>query len=106
MDALNEKFFALEAIIHSSQQSAIFCDYPAIIPLLSFIDPKNTSSGSPRTPPAGSGPSTQHVVAYPADSDAICCVLCRFRDRSRRGQKGRFDYSLTVVHFRKVVIRQ
>ncbi|EPJ3300178.1 hypothetical protein RFI85_005721, partial [Klebsiella variicola] len=36
----------------------------------------------------------------------ICCVNPLPRDRPLNTGKGRFAYSLTVVHFRKVVIRK
>ncbi|HBX8242429.1 TPA: hypothetical protein MIH45_23040 [Klebsiella pneumoniae] len=68
----------------------------------STADPKNTSSGSLRTPPARSGPITQYVVVYSATDDAICCVPPLPRDRPLTTGKGRFAYSLTVVHFRKL----
>lgn len=64
-------------------------------------DPISGSSGSAFITLPRCGPGIQHVVAYPADFYAICCVLCRFRDRARRGRKGRFACSLTVEHFRK-----
>ncbi|KAB1495512.1 hypothetical protein FZH95_17720 [Cronobacter sakazakii] len=35
---------------------------------------------------------------------SICCVLSSHRDRPLTTGKGRCGYSLTVVHFRKVVI--
>lgn len=69
-------------------------------------DPKKGSSGSLRTPPARSGPATQDVAVFSADSDPICCVPPLPRDRPLTTGKRRFAYSLTVVHFRKVVIRQ
>ena len=65
-------------------------------------DPKKGSSGSLRTPPARSGPITQSVVVYSATDDAICCVPPLPRDRPLTTGKGRFAYSLTVVHFRKL----
>lgn len=67
-------------------------------------DPKKGSSGSLRTPPARSGPETQDVAVFPADDNAICCVPPLPRDRPLTTGKRRFAYSLTVVHFRKVVI--
>lgn len=69
-------------------------------------DPKKVSSGSLRTPPARSGPATQDVAVFPADSDPICCVPPLPRDRPLTTGKGLCGYSLTVVHFRKVVIRK
>lgn len=36
----------------------------------------------------------------------VCCVLPLTWDRPRSTMKGRFAYSLTVVHFRKVVLCQ
>ena len=65
-------------------------------------DPKKGSSGSLRTPPARSGPATQDVVVLPDDSDARCCVSPLPRDRPLTTLKGRFAYSLAVVHFRKL----
>lgn len=52
-------------------------------------------------PPARSGPAAQNVAVYSADNDAICCVSPLPRDRPLTTLKGRFAYSLTVVHFRK-----
>ncbi|MDC8801565.1 hypothetical protein PRS30_27955, partial [Klebsiella pneumoniae] len=46
------------------------------------------------------------VAVLPADSDARCCVPPLPRDRPLTTLKGRCGYSLTVVHFRKVVIRK
>ncbi|MBW4927013.1 hypothetical protein KZW02_25965, partial [Klebsiella pneumoniae] len=69
-------------------------------------DPKIVCSGSLRTPQARSGPKTQDVAVLSADFDAICCVPPLPRDRLLTTGKRRFAYSLTVVHFRKVVIRK
>ncbi|TXW07669.1 hypothetical protein D4M60_24120 [Klebsiella pneumoniae] len=69
-------------------------------------DPKTPSSGSDSAPPARSGPATQDVAVFPADDDAICCVPPLPRDLPLTTGKRRFAYSLTVVHFRKVVIRK
>ncbi|HBX7631212.1 TPA: hypothetical protein MIC22_28970 [Klebsiella pneumoniae] len=69
-------------------------------------DPKTPSSGSLRTPPAHSGPATQDVAVFPAVSDPICCVPALPRYPARGSGFWRFAYSLTVVHFRKVVICQ
>lgn len=69
-------------------------------------DPKTLSSGSAFRPPVRSGPETQDVAVFPADDDAICCVPPLPRDRPLTTGKRRFAYSLTVVHFRKVVIRK
>ncbi|MBL2573370.1 hypothetical protein ELJ43_26485 [Klebsiella pneumoniae] len=98
--------FAPQAIIPSSQQSAVFSDSPAIILVLSTADPKTHCSGSAGTAPARSGPATQDVAVFPAEDDAICCVPPLPRDRPLTTGKRRFAYSLTVVHFRKVVIRK
>ena len=65
-------------------------------------DPKKGSSGSDSAPPARSGPETQDVAVFPAVSDHICCVPPLPRDRPLTTIKGRFAYSLTVVHFRKL----
>lgn len=56
--------FAPQAIIPSSQQSAVFSDSPAIILVLSTADPKTHCSGSPSDPPARSGTRTQDVPLY------------------------------------------
>lgn len=94
--------FAPQAIIPSSQQSAVFSDSPAIILVLSTADPKTHCSGSSFLPPARSGQETQDVAVFPADSDAICCVPPLPRGRPLTTLKGRFAYSLAVVHFRKL----
>ncbi|MBQ5146036.1 hypothetical protein FD827_26095 [Klebsiella pneumoniae] len=94
--------FAPQAIIPSSQQSAVFSDSPAIILVLSTADPKTHCSGSDSAPPARSGPETQDVAVLPAEDDAICCVPPLPRDRPLTPIKGRCGYSLTVVHFRKL----
>ena len=65
-------------------------------------DPEIVCSGSLRTPPASSGPATQDVAVFPADSDPICCVPPLPRDRPLTTGKGLCGYSLTVVHFRKL----
>ncbi|MGS3555044.1 hypothetical protein ACB262_28425, partial [Klebsiella quasipneumoniae] len=75
---------------------------PMLYSLFSRSDPKKGSSGSLRTPPARSGPATQDVAVLSADCDAICCVPPLPRDRPLTTGKGRFAYSLTVVHFRKL----
>ncbi len=69
-------------------------------------DPKKGSPGSAGTAPARSGPATQDVAVFPADYDARCCVSPLPRDRPLTTLKGRCGYSMTVVHFRKVVIRK
>lgn len=69
-------------------------------------DPEIVCSGSDSAPPARSGPATQDVAVFPADDDAICCVPPLPRDLPLTTGKRRFAYSLTVVHFRKVVIRK
>ena len=65
------------------------------------VDPKTPSSGSAGTPPARSGPLTQYVAVFSAENDAICCVSPLPRDRPLTTLKGRFAYSVCVVHFRK-----
>nr|QHW09925.1 hypothetical protein [Enterobacteriaceae bacterium] len=69
-------------------------------------DPKKGSSGSDSAPPARSGPETQDVAVFPAVSDHICCAPPLPRDRPLTTLKGRCGYSVRMVHFRKVVIRQ
>ncbi|UYW08433.1 hypothetical protein C7K65_28840 (plasmid) [Klebsiella pneumoniae subsp. pneumoniae] len=94
--------FAPQAIIPSSQQSAVFSDSPAIILVLSTADPKTHCSGSASAPPTRSVQKTQDVAVFTADSDAICCVSPLPCDRPLTTLKGRFAYSLAVVHFRKL----
>lgn len=66
-------------------------------------DPISGCSGSASAPPTRSGPETQDVAVLPAEDDAICCVPPLPRDRPLNTGKGRYGYSLTVVHFRKYV---
>lgn len=94
--------FAPQAIIPSSQQSAVFSDSPAIILVLSTADPKTHCSGSAFRPPVRSGPETQDVAVFLADDDARCCVPPLPRDPARSSRKQCFAYFLTVVHFRKL----
>lgn len=94
--------FAPQAIIPSSQQSAVFSDSPAIILVLSTADPKTHCSGSPPVPPARCGPQTQDVAVFAAENNAICCVPPLPRDPARSSRKQCFAYFLTVVHFRKL----
>ncbi|HGO4345656.1 TPA: hypothetical protein MCB63_004145, partial [Klebsiella pneumoniae] len=47
------------------------------------------------------GPLTQYVAVLSAAGYAICCVNPLPRDRPLTTLKGRYGYSLTVVHFRK-----
>ena len=49
-----------------------------------------------------SGQATQYVAVFSAESDAICCVPPLPRDRPLTTLKGRFAYSLAVIHFRKL----
>ncbi|MDN3329130.1 hypothetical protein QWT81_29045, partial [Klebsiella pneumoniae] len=51
---------------------------------------------------ARSGPATQDVAVFPACRDAICCVPPLPRDRPLTTGKGRYGYSVCVVHFRKL----
>lgn len=67
-------------------------------------DPKKVSYGSPSPPTQRHHPSAQHVVPDSAADDTICCVISLTCDAPRRGGKQRYDYFLSVVHFRKVVI--
>ncbi|HBW8058236.1 TPA: hypothetical protein MFG93_005265 [Klebsiella pneumoniae] len=78
---------------------------PMLYSLFSRSDPKNTSSGSASPSPASSGPATQDVAVFPADSDPICCVPPLPRDRPLTTGKGLCGYSVCVVHFRKVMNR-
>nr|QQZ46979.1 hypothetical protein [Escherichia coli] len=45
-------------------------------------------------------------MLHSAAHDTICCVISLTCDAPRRGGKQRYDYFLSVVHFRKVVIFQ
>ncbi|HHU0409414.1 TPA: hypothetical protein ACT9YP_005371, partial [Klebsiella pneumoniae] len=65
-------------------------------------DPKKGSSGSPSDPPALCGPLTQYVAVLSAAGYAICCVNPLPRDRPLTTLKGRYGYSVRVVHFRKL----
>lgn len=58
------------------------------------------------TRPGARRPRTQDVAVFSADKDAICCMPPLPRDPARRDGKRQCDYFVTVVHFRKVVIRQ
>ncbi|THB27205.1 hypothetical protein E6R63_26270, partial [Klebsiella pneumoniae] len=49
-----------------------------------------------------SSQATQYVAMFSAESDAICCVPPLPRDRPLTTLKGRFAYSLAVIHFRKL----
>lgn len=49
---------------------------------------------------------TQDVAAPSAANDTRYCVMHLPCDPVLRGRKDRFVYSLTVVHFRKVVNKQ
>ncbi|MDC7950439.1 hypothetical protein L6E03_26280 [Enterobacter kobei] len=75
---------------------------PMLYSLFSRSDPKKGSSGSAGTAPARSAPETQHVAVSADDDDTICCVPPLSRDRPLTTLKGRFAYSLAVVHFRKL----
>ncbi|HBT3012378.1 TPA: hypothetical protein MBE92_005038 [Klebsiella pneumoniae] len=79
---------------------------PMLYSLFSRSDPKKGSSGSAFRPPARCGPATQDVAVFSAGCDAICCVPALPRYPARGSGFWRFAYSLTVVHFRKVVIRK
>ncbi|MBX4769112.1 hypothetical protein F3K25_26615 [Klebsiella pneumoniae] len=74
----------------------------AVVSFSSSADPISGGPGSLRTPPARSGPTTQDVAVFPADSDAICCVPLLPRDPARSIRKQCFAYFLTVVNFRKL----
>ncbi|MFS9563498.1 hypothetical protein [Enterobacter hormaechei] len=74
---------------------------PMLVSHFSRSDPKKGSSGSASPSPASSGPATQDVAVFPADSDPICCVPPLPRDRQLTTGKGLCGYSLTVVHYRK-----
>ncbi|HHU2064941.1 TPA: hypothetical protein ACUA61_004918, partial [Escherichia coli] len=56
---------------------------------------------SPHTTPP---PVSTTVVFRSAANNTICCVISLTFDAPRRGGKQRYDYFLSVVHFRKVVI--
>jgi len=75
---------------------------PGCCASLFTADPKNTSSGSSPDVPARRIPQTQDVAVFSSDWDTASCVTSLPRDPAIRGEKGRFAYSLTVVHFRKL----
>ncbi|HIE6376635.1 TPA: hypothetical protein ACXOD4_003461, partial [Shigella flexneri 3a] len=66
-------------------------------------EPGSGSYGSSSPPTQRHLPSAQHVVPDSAADDTICCVFSLTCDASRRGGKQRYDYFLSVVHFRKPV---
>lgn len=78
-------------------------DMPHLYTVLSFFrrDPISGCSGSAGTAPARSAQETQHVAVSADDDDTICCVPPLPRDRPPPPIKGRFAYSVCVVHFRK-----
>ncbi|ATX99289.1 hypothetical protein AM349_24695 (plasmid) [Citrobacter freundii] len=51
-------------------------------------------------------PGNTTYATLSAELSSICCVNSSLSDQVLRGGKDRFAYSLTVVHFRKVVNRQ
>lgn len=69
-------------------------------------DPEKGSPGSSSAPPARCSTETQDVAAQPAAVATRCCVMTLPCDAARCTGKQRYDYSLTVVHFRKVMNRQ
>ncbi|HHP2359451.1 hypothetical protein [Klebsiella pneumoniae] len=75
---------------------------PMLVSHFSRSDPKKGSSGSAGTAPARSAPETQHVAVSADDDDTICCVPPLPRDRPLTTIKGRYGYSVCVVHFRKL----
>lgn len=81
-------------------------DSSAMILLVLRQDPKKGSSGSSFRPPARSGPLTQYVAVLSSACNAICCVHSLPHVHSLSTLKGRYAYSVCVVHFRKVLIRQ
>ncbi|HEJ0033448.1 hypothetical protein VKY17_27960 [Klebsiella variicola] len=75
---------------------------PMLYSLFSRSDPKKGSSGSAGATLARSGTATQDVAVFSVENDAICCVSPLPRDCLLTTIKGRFAYSLAVVHFRKL----
>lgn len=47
---------------------------------------------------------TTTCATLSAELSSIYCVNPSLSDQAHRGEKGRFVYSLTVVHFRKVLL--
>ena len=74
------------------------------LPVSRRADPVSGGYGSPSPPTQRHLPSAQHVVPDSATDDTICCVISLTCDAPRRGGKQRYDYFLSVIHFRKVVI--
>ncbi|MDU6133077.1 MAG: hypothetical protein E6639_25740 [Klebsiella pneumoniae] len=79
---------------------------PMLYSLFSRSDPKKGSPGSSILSTLPRAPVTQDVAAQSTAVATRCCVMNLPCDPARRGRKDRFAYSLTVVHFRKVVNRQ
>lgn len=73
--------------------------YPS---LLSFPEIRKLQVPDLLQPRQRSGQATQYVAMFSAESDAICCVPPLPRDRPLTTLKGRFAYSLAVIHFRKL----
>lgn len=69
-------------------------------------DPEKVSPGSSSSSPARRDPVTQDVASSSTKMATRYCVMNLPCDPARRGRKDRFAYSLTVVHFRKLVNRQ
>ncbi|MEF3563906.1 hypothetical protein V4S60_16125 [Citrobacter freundii] len=69
-------------------------------------DPKKGRVGSAGNHPVRCGPVTQDVAAQPTAVATRYCVMPLPFDPARCTGKQRYDYSLTVVHFRKVMNRQ
>uniref|UniRef100_UPI003CC53BA4 hypothetical protein n=1 Tax=Escherichia coli TaxID=562 RepID=UPI003CC53BA4 len=72
---------------------------------LSFLSEirKKVVQDLPSPPTQRHLPSSQHVVPDSSADDTICCVISLTCDASRRGGKQRYDYFLSVIHFRKPV---
>ncbi|ELM6926722.1 hypothetical protein RYH56_004879 [Citrobacter freundii] len=75
---------------------------PMLYSLFSRSDPKKASSGSAGNVPARSGPVTQDVAVFSAADDARCCVPPLPHHPARGTGKQQYDYSVCVVHFRKL----
>ncbi len=74
------------------------------LPVSRRADPVSGGYGSSSPPTQRLLLPAQHVVLNSAALDTICCVISLTCDAPRRGGKQRYDYFLSVVHFRKVVI--
>lgn len=69
-------------------------------------DPETPGVGSSFNTTTRNNPMTQDVASQSTNLATRYCVMYLSCDPARRGRKDRFAYSMTVVHFRKVLNMQ